>query len=871
MSNDNNDDDTAIMDDGTVVMNEHGACSRHPHVFLCNEETMTCPLCDADFKKERMTLKEKRALLDLRLKELEKNTEDYTFVVDDNEYDEEVDFRGSLLMFQKKTGGSKRLINEDTDEQPQLKTKNNIVIMPPPLVNDDDPSLMLYKRGNYTLDTLASQMSRMQQRLDWTLAQRERDVAQLRSKVDAQQQLLLEKEVQLALLRERLLQQEQRMQHELKLIKLAALSSTGRRGGSKGNKEIHIQELHVSVGGGQHMLAGPDGQIDPEAIKQATTVATSAAIISARNMADKEDVPASIQTTTTAPQQQDSPPPTRTKTLTLNMDSSTDSTKPSLNRFASVGENPAEYAFSNTSNSSIAEVSVAASADNKSVLARVDNTPAEFVFDATGSSLDNDPATAGSTHSDKNPAEYVFDASSYSSNADMPAAVNKTAAPRSDHNSAEFVFDASSSSFVADIPAGFNKSVASHGDNTPVEFVFDASSSSNADQPAAAVNKSIDSRNDYRNKTHDEESTNDSVYNEDAPKEFTFSPREQDYDADEGDDDFDITKPMPTIAAAKMPTITRKATPPVHRGEPMRASATSITPLTRDFEDGGHVNKKSAALPTRAALNAAGKSEIPRGSSIPKGFEFSSDIPSTVPLQEEVTIGTLEQSFYSQQYLKRYDEVDNKSISNTVASSTYGDDRQKVFAQTLLDPYGDRGRFTGLVLRSTGMPHGVGRMVYEDDGRTFEGDWRHGRWHGHGRATFANGDSYEGEYRFDQRHGRGLYCWSDGRIYDGTFSEDKRHGKGAFKWPDGATYQGDFVQGQREGHGRYTFSDGGYYVGSWIDGRYDGFGECHWEDGRTYKGEWKTGMAHGQGVETYPDGRVRHDGQWNADEPVRSK
>jgi hypothetical protein len=31
-------------------------------------------------------------------------------------------------------------------------------------------------------------------------------------------------------------------------------------------------------------------------------------------------------------------------------------------------------------------------------------------------------------------------------------------------------------------------------------------------------------------------------------------------------------------------------------------------------------------------------------------------------------------------------------------------------------------------------------------------------------------------------------------------------------------------------------------------------------------------MAHGQGVETYPDGRVvRHDGQWQADEPIRGK
>jgi hypothetical protein len=36
----------------------------------------------------------------------------------------------------------------------------------------------------------------------------------------------------------------------------------------------------------------------------------------------------------------------------------------------------------------------------------------------------------------------------------------------------------------------------------------------------------------------------------------------------------------------------------------------------------------------------------------------------------------------------------------------------------------------------------------------------HFRWHGFGRASFANGDRYEGEYRFDQRHGRGIYSWS---------------------------------------------------------------------------------------------------------------
>lgn len=216
-----------------------------------------------------------------------------------------------------------------------------------------------------------------------------------------------------------------------------------------------------------------------------------------------------------------------------------------------------------------------------------------------------------------------------------------------------------------------------------------------------------------------------------------------------------------------------------------------------------------------------------------------------------------------------YPNDDDKSLGQTVASSTYGDDRVKVVNKKLLDPYGDKGTYTGVVLRNTGMPHGLGRMVYEEDRRVFEGDWRHGRWHGYGRASFSNGDSYEGEYKFDQRHGTGVYRWNDGRVYDGHFSEDKRHGKGIFTWPDGAVYDGDFVNGQRQGHGKYTFADGGQYEGSWKDGRYDGFGTCTWEDGRRYRGEWRNGMAHGRGTETYPNGNIRHEGEWIDDEPIR--
>jgi hypothetical protein len=164
------------------------------------------------------------------------------------------------------------------------------------------------------------------------------------------------------------------------------------------------------------------------------------------------------------------------------------------------------------------------------------------------------------------------------------------------------------------------------------------------------------------------------------------------------------------------------------------------------------------------------------------------------------------------------------SVGTTAASSTYGEDRKFVRNQREMDPYGDSGIFTGVILKSTGFPHGVGRMVYDADGRVYNGRWRHGRWHGFGKATFANHDTYEGEFQCDQRHGHGIYVWSDGKVYDGEFQDDKRQGRGTFTWPDGAIYVGEFHNGKREGKGCYSFPQGGYYDGHWKNGRYHGFG-----------------------------------------------
>jgi hypothetical protein len=70
---------------------------------------------------------------------------------------------------------------------------------------------------------------------------------------------------------------------------------------------------------------------------------------------------------------------------------------------------------------------------------------------------------------------------------------------------------------------------------------------------------------------------------------------------------------------------------------------------------------------------------------------------------------------------------DDRSDPSEVSTS-YGEDQEKVVNKVLSDPYGDRGVYTGMLLLTTGMPHGSGRIQYADVGRSYDGEWRYGRW-----------------------------------------------------------------------------------------------------------------------------------------------
>ncbi len=184
--------------------------------------------------------------------------------------------------------------------------------------------------------------------------------------------------------------------------------------------------------------------------------------------------------------------------------------------------------------------------------------------------------------------------------------------------------------------------------------------------------------------------------------------------------------------------------------------------------------------------------------------------------------------------------------------------------QIVHDKYGDGGMYSGHISTDTRLPHGFGRMKYEN-GREYEGDWKGGRWHGFGRWINPNHDIYEGTFVYDARHGSGTYTWKNGNKYSGDFFEDKRQGKGTFNFANGNTYVGDFVNGVFEGKGKYTFGDG-FYEGEWAEGRYHGLGYLLFSDNSSYSGGFVKGVAHGQGCETSADGTVRQ-GLWHNGRP----
>lgn len=209
------------------------------------------------------------------------------------------------------------------------------------------------------------------------------------------------------------------------------------------------------------------------------------------------------------------------------------------------------------------------------------------------------------------------------------------------------------------------------------------------------------------------------------------------------------------------------------------------------------------------------------------------------------------------------DELEDETYANVSTDSLFVTDKQ------IVDPYGEKGVYTGALSKSTGMPNGKGRLEYEKEGRWYEGDWIHGRWTGYGRLSNGDGDFYEGGLKNDHKHGTGIMRFADGRVFEGEYIRGQMI-QGKMTYQDGSVYGGSWVDGMRHGRGKCIFVDGSEYEGEFREGNFHGQGKMTWNDGGWYIGEWCDGEMHGKGKEIRPDGSLRHDGEWSRGQPLRS-
>mmetsp|Transcript_1801 Transcript_1801/g.2559 ORF Transcript_1801/g.2559 Transcript_1801/m.2559 type:complete len:284 (-) Transcript_1801:8-859(-) len=141
----------------------------------------------------------------------------------------------------------------------------------------------------------------------------------------------------------------------------------------------------------------------------------------------------------------------------------------------------------------------------------------------------------------------------------------------------------------------------------------------------------------------------------------------------------------------------------------------------------------------------------------------------------------------------------------------------------------------------------------------YEGDWCHGKRHGHGLLqSFIFGEiewKYFGAFYNDRIEGKGVMVCADNRKITGVWYRGQLSGPGTIDYTDGRRYFGNFENGLRHGRGVMIFPDGRKYDGNWLNDQRSGHGLLTWADGSYYEGKFAYGLRHGYGVMVWLNGR----------------
>ncbi|XP_032087830.1 MORN repeat-containing protein 1 isoform X2 [Thamnophis elegans] len=166
-----------------------------------------------------------------------------------------------------------------------------------------------------------------------------------------------------------------------------------------------------------------------------------------------------------------------------------------------------------------------------------------------------------------------------------------------------------------------------------------------------------------------------------------------------------------------------------------------------------------------------------------------------------------------------------------------------------------------------GKKHGHGKLLFKD-GSYYEGEFADGEIVGHGLRYWAStGNTYSGQFLFGELHGHGVFHYGNGGKYEGEFSYGMREGHGSLTEKDGETYQGSFHNNKKHGGGKMTFPNGDKFVGDWILDQRQGHGVLQCSDGTVFEGQWRNDMFNGQGCMIHCSG-VIYDGLWHNGSPL---
>ncbi|KAG9332818.1 hypothetical protein JZ751_014917 [Albula glossodonta] len=157
---------------------------------------------------------------------------------------------------------------------------------------------------------------------------------------------------------------------------------------------------------------------------------------------------------------------------------------------------------------------------------------------------------------------------------------------------------------------------------------------------------------------------------------------------------------------------------------------------------------------------------------------------------------------------------------------------------------------------------GFGVYEYPNGFFRYEGEWRMGKKHGHGKLFMKDGSFYEGEFANGEIQGNGLQYWAQsGDSYSGQFRSGELHGFGVMQYASGEKFEGEYCNGLREGHGSLLDREGNTYEGSFHENKKHGEGLMTYRNGDQYEGDWLLDQRQGHGVMRFEDGSI-YEGQW---------